>query len=269
MRKIKLLILLSVASFQVTVFVAAEGPKYPDIKRRGRTSTPTDKAGKWKREQRENAKRAPEKVGAETKRAKLEERAGGRPGTRDKVSAWDRRQERTRDGRPVDSKTAGDSLTREKRSAARRIVEKASRWDKHPKSESRSSQQAKLREHVFRGWINGKGRPVGFHYEGAGGTPADGIKVVEGSRSKPDVNGVYKAEIEAGGIKKGYHTFFPRSWSRADVQRAINEAYANRVRAGKASNAYEGRSSSGVRVGMKLSIDGVPRTAYPVYDGKE
>lgn len=118
---------------------------------------------------------------------------------------------------------------------------------------------------MFRGWINGIGRPVGFHYEGTRGKPAEGIKVVEGSRSKPDANGVYKAEIEARDIKKAYNTFFPRSWSRAQVEKAIYEAYANKVRDGIATNKYKGTSSSGIQIGMRCNKNGGLETAYPIY----
>lgn len=247
MQKLKLLVLLSLTSLQFTIFVAAQGPKHPDLKRRGRESAPADKPGKWN--QKAEVKRGREKETADKK--SREERVSGHPKSRDKVSAWDRRQDRTREARTLEGKTAG-----------RRRVEKANRWDKRPKVESRSSQQAKLREHVFRGWINGRGRPVGYHYEG---TPAEGIKVVEGSRSKPDKNGVYKAEVEARGVRKGYHTFFPRSWSRADVEKAINEASVKPRETKKSSNDYIGKSSSGVTVGMKIN-NGVIKTAYPIYE---
>ena len=249
MRRVKLLILLSLTSLQFTIFVAAQGPKHPDVKRRGRESAAADKPGKWNREQKGEVKRGPEKESADKK-----SRVSGHPKTRDKVSAWDRRLDRTREARPLEGKAAG-----------RKRVEKASRWDKRPKVESRSSQQAKLREHVFRGYINGIGRPVGFHYEGTRGTPAPGIKVVEGSRSKPDKNGVYKADIEAGGVRKPYHTFFPRSWSRADVEKAINEASVKPEKTGKSRNDYTGKSSSGVTIEMKINKDGVVKTAYPIY----
>lgn len=252
MRKVKLLVLLILTGLQFTIFVAAQGPKHPEVKRRGRESASADKPGKWNREQKAEVKRGTEKESADKK--SREERVSGHPRTRDKVSAWDRRQDRTREARTLEGKTAG-----------RRRVEKASRWDKRPNVESRSNQQAKLREHVFRGWINGRGRPVGYHYEGTRGTPAEGIKVVEGSRSKPDKNGVYKAEVEARGVRKGYHTFFPRSWSRADVEKAINEASVKPIPTKKSTNDYIGKSSSGVTVGMKIN-NGVIKTAYPIYE---
>jgi hypothetical protein len=61
MRKVILLVLLSLTSLQFTLFVAAQGPRHPDIKRRGRESASADKPGKWNRERKEDVKRGPEK----------------------------------------------------------------------------------------------------------------------------------------------------------------------------------------------------------------
>jgi hypothetical protein len=64
MQRIKLLVLLSLASLQFTVFVAAQGPRHPEIKRGGRESAAADKAGKWNRE---DAKHGPEKESVDKK----------------------------------------------------------------------------------------------------------------------------------------------------------------------------------------------------------
>lgn len=265
MRIVKLLILLSLTILHFTVFVAAQGPKHPEIKRRGRESAPTDKPGKWKGD----AKRVPEKESVDKKSTTREERPGGRSRTRDKVGAWDRRQDRSKEARPLEGKPSERRATeRDKLSAGRVKVEKRSRWEQGAKrsSGSKPSQRRQLLEHVFRGHVK-KGEARGFHYEGGRIEATYGTKVIEDTRTAPDARGVYEARVMVRGVEKRHvSSFFPRSWSRADVLKTINEAYTNRVNvAGKSPNYFEGKTSSGVIVGMFCNKHGDVVTAFPLY----
>jgi hypothetical protein len=265
MRRVKLLILVSLTSLQFTVFVAAQGPKHPEVKRRARESAPADKPGKWNRERKEDVKRGPEKESVDKK--SREERVSSHPRARDKASAWDRRQDRSREPRPLEDRTSG-GRDRDKRLAERRTVEKSRRWEQRAQrsSESKPSQRPQLLEHVFRGQLK-KGEARGFHYEGGRIEATYGTKVIENTRTAPDARGVYEARVSVRGVDKRHKSsFFPRSWSRADVLKAINEGYTSRVKiAGRSPNYFEGRSSSGVKVGMYCNKNGEVVTAFPLY----
>lgn len=57
-----------------------------------------------------------------------------------------------------------------------------------------------------------------------------GGKIIPGTETKPDKNGVYKAEIEVDGVKKiGISTFFPKEWDRSRVLDAIGEVFLKRI----------------------------------------
>jgi hypothetical protein len=263
MRKIKLLILLGLATLQLTLFAAAEGPKAPEGKRRGGGSSGApDKPGRWNREQKkEDLKRPAERAGAERTSRTREERPGGRGGKRDKASAWDRRLQKV-------ERSADGKLTEREKSAARNRVDKARKWEQRKTVEPRAEQLAKMREHVFQGWINKEGKPVGFHYEG-GAKPPKGMRITR--RWEADSRGVYKARMEARvGKKKDIkdtHTFFPKSWTPAQVEKAIWEAHANREHL--KHNIYRGTTSDGMVIEMKLNKDQIPRTAYPKREGDQ
>ena len=71
----------------------------------------------------------------------------------------------------------------------------------------------------------------GFHLESSGG---DNARVIESTRTRSDRNGVYMAAIEIHDAtsnewvrKDAMSSFFPASYSEADVRRAIEEAYAS------------------------------------------
>lgn len=269
MRRVTLAILLSLFTLQSIVFAAAQGPKHPEVKRRGRQSAPTDKPGKWNREQKADSKRQTERENVEKNSTSRQERVGGRSRTRDKAGAWDRRQDRSKEGRPVEGQTSGSRTTeRERLSAGRTRVEKRSRWEQGAgrSSGSKPSQRRELLEHVFRGHVK-KGEARGFHYEGGRIEATYGTKVIENTRTAADARGVYQARVMVRGVEKRHvSSFFPRSWSRADVVKTINEAYANRERVeGKPSNYFEGKTSSGVKVGMLCNKYGEVTTAFPLY----
>lgn len=260
MRKIRLLLILSLASLPLSPFASAQGPKPPEVKRRPAESAPREKPGRWNRERKaEPATRAPERAGADKK-------PGGRPRTRDKAGAWDRSLQKA--GRPSDGRPA----ERDKRAAPGRRVDKAKRWERaQPERarELRPTQRPEFLEHVFRGQIK-KGKAQGFHYEGARMEAAYGTRVIEGTRTAPDSHGVYTARVQVRGIEKERRsTFFPRSWSRADVVKAINEAYASKRAPNEhRPNYFEGMSSSGVRIGLICNKHNVPVTAFPIMEHK-
>ncbi|WP_260287070.1 T7SS effector LXG polymorphic toxin [Peribacillus aracenensis] len=113
--------------------------------------------------------------------------------------------------------------------------------------------------HVYHGEINRRGKAVGYHHESMMGG-----KIVSGTEKKPDKNGVYMAKVEIDGVKKiADSSFFPKEWNRAEVLKAINEAYQSKEQI--ASNKYRGITSSGIKVEMYLNKDGSIATAYPLY----
>ena len=82
-------------------------------------------------------------------------------------------------------------------------------------------------EHIFEGEINRRGEAVGYHYEDY---PTAKGSIIEGTKTKINNNGVYKARVEIEGIKKiNPSTFFPENLSPQEVVDAINEAYIKRV----------------------------------------
>jgi len=119
-------------------------------------------------------------------------------------------------------------------------------------------------EHILEGEINRQGEAVGFHYEGL--STAKG-KVVEGTRTDPDTNGVYEAEVEIDGIKKsgnkGISTFFPLYWSTQEVIDGINEAYETKQFI--SGNTYEGLTEEGIVIRMYLDEEEKIISAFPIY----
>lgn len=91
-----------------------------------------------------------------------------------------------------------------------------------------------------------------------------GGKIIPGTEKKPDKNGVYMAKVEVGSVKKiADSSFFPREWNRADVLKAIDEAYHTRKQV--RSNKYRGITSTGIKIEMYLNSDGTIATVYPLY----
>ncbi|PLR92379.1 T7SS effector LXG polymorphic toxin [Bacillus halotolerans] len=114
-------------------------------------------------------------------------------------------------------------------------------------------------KHIYHGEINKRGKAVGYHHESMMGG-----KIIPGTEKKPDTNGVYMAKVEVDGVKKiADSSFFPKEWNRADVLKAIDEAYQTKKQIG--SNKFRGISASGIKIEMYLNKDGTIATAYPLY----
>ncbi len=122
-------------------------------------------------------------------------------------------------------------------------------------------------KHIFEGELN-KGIARGYHYEGIPNTPG---KIVPGTETFPDRNGVYQGRVTIYGVRKpkngGESSFFPKSMSPQDVVDSINEAYGRRRLVW--GNAYEGETLSGIKIALCLDKSGKIISAYPVYQGFE
>ncbi|MFJ7853946.1 T7SS effector LXG polymorphic toxin [Peribacillus frigoritolerans] len=115
--------------------------------------------------------------------------------------------------------------------------------------------------HVYHGEINRRGKAVGYHHESMMGG-----KIVPGSETRPDRNGVYRAKVVIDGVeKRAKSSFFPKEWDRVQVLKAIDEAFKNKTQIGE--NKYSGLTSSGLQIDMYLKTDGSVATAYPIYEG--
>ena len=148
----------------------------------------------------------------------------------------------------------------------------------------------RLRQHLFEGHVkkrkHGTGyRELGYHHR-AGGVdsgPVRVLRVVAG----PDVDGVYRARIAgpktAGGSEFRVSTFFPDSWSRAEVLRAVRAAFLGRTFFDVADPAvrrkWRGRAGGLVIEGyvenqfIEPTVNAASArlyhvvTAYPIYQG--
>lgn len=94
-----------------------------------------------------------------------------------------------------------------------------------------------------------------------------GGKVIPETKTAPDKNGVYEAEVIINGKKKFVpSSFFPERWDRVDVLKAVGEAYENKQLINQKRGLYSGYTSSGIKVEMYLNnLDGTIKTAYPKY----
>ncbi|MPZ87466.1 MAG: PrsW family intramembrane metalloprotease [Nitriliruptorales bacterium] len=124
---------------------------------------------------------------------------------------------------------------------------------------------------LFRGWIDRRGRVLGLHHRGSIGSHMT-ARLVPGTQTAPDVNGVYQGTVTLRDPDSGEwmhssvpSSFFPDHWSRAQVLREIRGALEVARFEGL---RWEGMSPSGVRVKGQLDGDGTVRTAYPVWEGR-
>ena len=121
-------------------------------------------------------------------------------------------------------------------------------------------------EHIFDGTINGKGKATGYHYSMV--TDSKG-KIIDGTRSKTDGNGVFTGKVEVSGVKKnGFSSFYPESWTPQQVVDAINAAYDDALKnpdnpQGELWIGYSGD----LEIDMYMNKSKQITTAYPVYEG--
>ncbi len=124
----------------------------------------------------------------------------------------------------------------------------------------------KTLEHIFDGTINGKGKATGYHYTMV--TDSKG-KVIDGTRSKVDENGVFTGKVEVDGVKKnGFSSFFPESWSPQQVVDAINTAYDDALDdpSNPKGSIWIGYSGD-LEIDMYLNSDKKITSAFPIYEG--
>ena len=120
-------------------------------------------------------------------------------------------------------------------------------------------------EHIFDGTINKKGNATGYHYTMVLDSKG---KIIDGTRSEEDKNGIFTGNVEVDGVKKnGFSSFYPESWSPQQVVDAINTAYDEAI-----SNPDNPNSKSlwighygDIEIDMYLDSDQKITTAYPVY----
>jgi hypothetical protein len=106
----------------------------------------------------------------------------------------------------------------------------------------------RLRQHIFEGHLKkrkrGTGyRDLGYHHreDGVDRGRMRVLKVVAG----PDANGVYRAHVAGprteGGSEPKTSTFFPDSWTRDEVLRAIRHAFVNRTHLDRRDRRHQWR----------------------------
>ena len=121
-------------------------------------------------------------------------------------------------------------------------------------------------EHIFSGTINKKGKATGFHYSRLRDSKG---KIVDGTRSKEDKNGVFTGKVEVDGVRKeGFSSFYPESFTPQQVVDAINTAYEDAL-----SDPNNPRGSlwighaGKIEIDMYLTGDKKIITAFPVRQG--
>ncbi|MFW2900160.1 T7SS effector LXG polymorphic toxin [Carnobacterium maltaromaticum] len=120
--------------------------------------------------------------------------------------------------------------------------------------------------HILEGEINPRGKAVGFHSEAL---PDPIGKVVSGTSSNPNKQGVYTGVVEVNGVLKtsndGRSSFFPKSWSAQQVIDEINFAYSNKVFDEGSRNTYIGVARDGTVIKMFIDPFGKIISAFPKY----
>ena len=122
----------------------------------------------------------------------------------------------------------------------------------------------KTRAHLYHGNLK-QGEAKGWHFEPTGDR-SKGTYVIEETRTAPDKHGVYEANVVIEGVKKKPRsTFFPKDWTMAQVEKAIEEAYESRQPTQKPGR-FQGTTSNGMSIEMDVDASGHITTAYPKYD---
>jgi len=119
--------------------------------------------------------------------------------------------------------------------------------------------------HVFKGEINRKGKPTGWHSRPGGQDPAN-ARIVS-IKDRPNRAGVYTANIEVrdgGQWKSKFSSFFPDNLSQQEVVDVIVHAYSNSKNPNK--QPWSGPSGLGFQVQGYTSSRGGINTAFPVYN---
>ena len=126
----------------------------------------------------------------------------------------------------------------------------------------------KTRSHILHGDVDPKtGKSSGWHYEPTGDA-SKGTKVIEGTRSTPDADGITEANVEIHGVaKKARSSFFPKDWTPERVEREVMEAYENRQPL-PVPNKFVGTTANGMKIEMQINARGEILTAYPKYGGQ-
>ena len=119
--------------------------------------------------------------------------------------------------------------------------------------------------HLFDGYVNRKGDPVGFHSRPAGRNP--GMARVAAVTDPPNKAGVYTARVEilASGRRwlSKQSTFFPDKMTRGEVIQAILHAHQHKTSGN--SVKFSGPSGKGFTIEGYVLTDGRINTAFPVY----
>ncbi|MFD6392803.1 EndoU domain-containing protein [Nocardia sp. NPDC060259] len=124
--------------------------------------------------------------------------------------------------------------------------------------------------HIDRGELKHGGRATGYHHR-PDGKDRYGVRVT--NRTAPNRQGVYEGTVHMDRwtgsewvTKRGISTFFPDSWTKAQVQRAVEAASRNVKRVD--GNYWEGYYR-GLRIGGYFDLStGRIITAYPILKNK-
>lgn len=122
-------------------------------------------------------------------------------------------------------------------------------------------------DHIFDGTINKKGKATGYHYSMIGDSKG---RILDGTRSKTDQNGIFTAKVEVSGVKKnGFSSFYPENRSPQEIVDIINEAYLDAMDDpdnphGELWIGYAGNLEINMYLNEKKKIV----TAYPIYRGE-
>ena len=124
----------------------------------------------------------------------------------------------------------------------------------------------KTLEHIFDGTINSKGKATGYHCTLVKDSKG---RIIEGTRSDEDENGVFTGKVEVSGIKKnGFSSFYPESWTPQQIVDAINTAYDDAI-----NNPSNPKGSlwigycGDIEIDMYLDSNKRITTAFPIYEG--
>lgn len=123
-------------------------------------------------------------------------------------------------------------------------------------------------EHIFDGTINKKGKATGYHYSMVEDSRG---RILEGTRSKSDANGVFKAKVQVEDVRKnGFSSFYPEAWSPQEVVDAINAAYLDAIQdpGNPRGDLWIGHFGD-MEIDMYLNDRKKILTAYPIYVEKK